>query len=57
MVQSIYRQIAYLYPVVDDWAHTQVKTLVLGHVAHIQVPDVFNGELLKFLMSDNIPRP
>jgi pimeloyl-ACP methyl ester carboxylesterase len=80
MVQSIYRQITYLDPVVYDWAHIKAKTLVLGgardgqdfpalakhiagtipgaglviipnvgHVPHIQVPDVFNRELLKFL--------
>jgi pimeloyl-ACP methyl ester carboxylesterase len=80
MVQSIYRQITYLDPVVHDWAHIKAKTLVLGgerdgqnfpalakhiadtipnaelvilpnvgHVPHIQVPDVFNRELLKFL--------
>ena len=80
MVRAIYRQITYLDPVVDDWAHIKAKTLVLGgdkdgpdfperakhiaetvpnatlvlipgvgHVPHIQVPDVFNRELLKFL--------
>ena len=30
MVRSIYQQITYLDPVVDDWAHIKVKTLVLG---------------------------
>jgi pimeloyl-ACP methyl ester carboxylesterase len=30
MVQSIYRQITYLDPVVYDWAHIQAKTLVMG---------------------------
>jgi pimeloyl-ACP methyl ester carboxylesterase len=80
MVRSIYRQITYLDPVVHDWAHIKVKTLVLGgerdgenfpalarhiageipgselvlipnvgHVPHLQVPDIFNRELLKFL--------
>src|SRR5690242_8538613 len=80
MVRSIYQQITYLDPVVHDWAHIKVKTLVLGgerdgedfpalakhiadtipgaelvlipkvgHVPHLQVPDVFNRELLKFL--------
>jgi pimeloyl-ACP methyl ester carboxylesterase len=80
MVRSIYQQITYLDPVVDDWAHIKVKTLVLGgerdgqnfpelakhiadtipgaelviipnvgHVPHLQVPDIFNRELLKFL--------
>jgi len=80
MVQSIYRQITYLDPVVHDWEHIKVKTLVLGgekdgqnfpalarhiaetipgaelvlipnvgHVPHIQAPEVFNRELLKFL--------
>jgi len=80
MVRSIYQQITYLDPVVDDWAHIKVKALVLGgerdgqnfpalakhiadtipgaqlviipnvgHVPHIQVPDIFNRELLKFL--------
>jgi pimeloyl-ACP methyl ester carboxylesterase len=84
MVRSIYQQITYLDPVVDDWAHIKVKTLVLGgeldgqdfpalakhiadtipgaelviipkvgHVPHIQVPDTFNRELLKFLKSDS----
>ncbi len=84
MVRSIYQQITYLDPVVDDWAHIKVKTLVLGgeldgqnfpalakhiadtipgaelviipkvgHVPHIQVPDTFNRELLKFLESDS----
>jgi len=82
MVRSIYQQITYLDPVVDDWAHIKVKTLVLGgdkdgenfpalakhiadtipggelvllpglgHVPHIQAPDVFYKALLKFLMS------
>jgi len=80
MVRSIYQQITYLDPVVDDWAHIKVKTLVLGgdkdgsdfparakhiadtipggelvlipgagHVPHIQTPDIFYKELLKFL--------
>ncbi|HEV2272570.1 MAG TPA: alpha/beta hydrolase [Acidobacteriaceae bacterium] len=80
MVQSIYRQMPYLDPVVDDWAHIKVKTLVLGgerdganfpalgkhiagtipgaelvilpkvgHVAHLQEPEVFNRVLLRFL--------
>jgi len=80
MVRAIYQQITYLDPVVYDWAHIKVKTLVLGgerdgenfpeyarhiaseipgsqlvlipnvgHVPHIQVPDVFYRELLKFL--------
>src|SRR5579864_9135054 len=30
MVRSIYHQITYLDPVVHDWAHIKVKTLVLG---------------------------
>lgn len=80
MVQSIYRQITYLDPVVHDWEHIKVKAMVLGgerdgqnfpalakhvadsipgaklviipkagHVPHIQMPDVFNKELLQFL--------
>jgi pimeloyl-ACP methyl ester carboxylesterase len=80
MVQSIYRQITYLDPVVYDWAHIKVKAMVLGgekdgqnfpvlakhiaetipgaklviipgvgHVPHVQVPDIFNKELLAFL--------
>jgi pimeloyl-ACP methyl ester carboxylesterase len=80
MVRSIYQQITYLDPVVHDWAHIKVKTLVLGgerdgenfpalarhiaseipgsqvvlipnvgHVPHLQVPDIFYMELLKFL--------
>lgn len=80
MVRSIYQQITYLDPVVDDWAHIKARTLVLGgekdtadfparakhiadtipngelllipgvgHVPHLQVPDIFNKELLKFL--------
>jgi pimeloyl-ACP methyl ester carboxylesterase len=80
MVQSIYRQITYLDPVVHDWEHIKVKTLVIGgerdgqnfpalarhiantipdsqlvlipnvgHVPHIQAPEIFNRELLKFL--------
>ena len=80
MVRAIYRQMPYLDPVVYDWAHIKVKTLVLGgdkdgpdfpaqakhiadtipggqlvllpnlgHVPHIQAPDVFYRELLKFL--------
>jgi len=83
MVRSIYQQITYLDPVVDDWAHIKVKTLVLGgdkdtpdfperakhiadtipggqlvllpglgHVPHLQAPDVFYRELMKFLKSD-----
>lgn len=82
MVRSIYQQITYLDPVVDDWAHIKVKTLVLGgdrdgpdfpaqakhiadtipggqlvlipgvgHVPHLQSPDIFYRELLKFLKS------
>jgi pimeloyl-ACP methyl ester carboxylesterase len=84
MVRSICQQITFLDPVVDDWAHIKVKTLVLGgeldgqnfptlakhiadtipgaelviipkvgHVPHIQVPEIFNRELLKFLESDS----
>ena len=80
MVRSIYQQITYLDPVVHDWEHIKVKTLVIGgekdtedfpvrakhiadsipgaqlvlipgggHVPHIQMPDVFYLELLKFL--------
>lgn len=80
MVRSIYQQITYLDPVVYDWPHIKVKTLVLGgeqdgpnfpaqakhiadtipgaelvlipnvgHVPHIQAPDIFYRELLKFL--------
>jgi len=80
MVRSICQQITYLDPVVHDWAHIKVKTLVLGgerdgenfpqlarhiaseipgselvlipnvgHVPHLQVPDIFYRELLKFL--------
>ena len=30
MVRAIYQQITYLDPVVYDWAHIKVKTLVLG---------------------------
>ena len=30
MVQSIYRQMPYLDPVVHDWAHIKAKTLVIG---------------------------
>ena len=83
MVRSIYQQITYLDPVVDDWAHIKVKTLVLGgerdgqnfpalakhiadtipgaelviipnvgHVPHLQVPEIFNRELLKFLQPE-----
>jgi pimeloyl-ACP methyl ester carboxylesterase len=82
MVRSIYQQITYLDPVVYDWPHIKVKTLVLGgdkdgenfpalakhiadtipgaelvlipnvgHVPHLQVPDIFCRELLKFLKS------
>jgi pimeloyl-ACP methyl ester carboxylesterase len=82
MVRSIYQQITYLDPVVDDWAHIKAKALVLGgdrdgqnfpalakhiadtipgaqlvlipnvgHVPHLQVPELFNQELLKFLKS------
>jgi pimeloyl-ACP methyl ester carboxylesterase len=82
MVRAIYQQITYLDPVVHDWEHIKVKTLVLGgerdgqnfpalarhiadtipgaqlviipqagHVPHIQMPDIFNRELLKFLNS------
>jgi pimeloyl-ACP methyl ester carboxylesterase len=80
MIRAILQQITYLDPVVYDWPHIKVKTLVLGgdkdgpdfptlakriadtipggtlvllpglgHVPHIQAPDVFNRELLKFL--------
>jgi pimeloyl-ACP methyl ester carboxylesterase len=80
MVRSIYQQITYLDPVVYDWPHIKVKTLVLGgeldgqnfpalakhiadtipgaelvivpkagHVLHLETPDVFNREVLKFL--------
>jgi pimeloyl-ACP methyl ester carboxylesterase len=80
MVRSIYQQITYLDPVVDDWAHIKAKTLVIGgerdvenfpslakhiantvphadlvlfpnvgHVPHLQIPEKFNAELLKFL--------
>src|SRR5579863_2061156 len=65
MVRPIYRQMPYLDPVVYDWAHIQARTLVIGgdkdgenflalipnvgHVPHIQAPDVFLRELLKFL--------
>jgi pimeloyl-ACP methyl ester carboxylesterase len=80
MVRSIYQQITYLDPVVDDWAHIRAKTLVIGgerdgenfpslakhiantvphadlvlfpnvgHVPHLQIPEKFNAELLKFL--------
>jgi pimeloyl-ACP methyl ester carboxylesterase len=83
MVRAIFREMPYLDPVVYDWAHIKVKTLVIGgdkdgenfpalakhiadsipgselvllpnvgHVPHIQVPEVFNKELLKFLLSD-----
>jgi pimeloyl-ACP methyl ester carboxylesterase len=83
MVRSIYQQITYLDPVVYDWPHIKVKTLVLGgdkdgenfpdlakhiadtipgaelvlipnvgHVPHLQVPDIFCRELLKFLKSN-----
>ena len=83
MVRSIYQQITYLDPVVHDWAHIKVRTLVLGgeqdgenfpalakhiadtiprgelalipnagHVPHVQVPDIFYRELLKFLNSE-----
>jgi pimeloyl-ACP methyl ester carboxylesterase len=82
MVRSIYQQVPYLDPVVHDWEHIKVKTLVLGgerdgqnfpalakhiadtipgaqlvlipgvgHVPHIQVPEIFNREILKFLNS------
>ena len=82
MVRSIYQQITYLDPVVYDWPHIKVKTLVLGgekdgqdfpvlagqiakaipgaelviipnagHVPHLEVPEVFYRELLKFLKS------
>ena len=84
MARSILQQITVLDPVVDDWAHIKVRTLVIGgaldtpdfperakhiadtiphgelvlipgvgHVPHIQVPEVFNRELLKFLKSDS----
>jgi pimeloyl-ACP methyl ester carboxylesterase len=82
MVRAIYQQITYLDPVVYDWPHIKVKTLVLGgeldgqdfpnlakhiadqipgaqltivpnagHVLHLETPDVFYRELLKFLKS------
>ncbi len=82
MVRSIYQQITYLDPVVYDWPHIKVKTLVLGgdldgqdfpalakhiadtipdarlvvvpnagHVLHLEVPETFYRELLKFLKS------
>jgi pimeloyl-ACP methyl ester carboxylesterase len=84
MVRSIYQQITFLDPVVDDWAHIKAKTLVLGgerdgpdfparakhiastipngelvlipnvgHVPHLQSPDIFYKELLKFLKPGN----
>ena len=87
MVRSIYQQITYLDPVVDDWAHIKVKTLVLGgdkdgpdfpalarhiadtipggelvllpglgHVPHLQAPDVFDRALLTFLADTAKPR-
>ncbi len=81
MVSAIYRQMPYLDPVTDDWAHIKVKAMVLGgekdftefpkyakhiaatipggaevvilpgigHVPHLQAPEVFNKELLRFL--------
>jgi len=80
MVQSIYRQMPYLDPVVYDWPKIKAKTLVLGgdkdganfpelarhiaetipgaalalipnagHVPHLEMPEIFNRELLKFL--------
>ena len=80
MVQSIYREITYLDPVVHDWEHIKAKTLVIGgerdgqnfpalarhiadtvpgaelflipkvgHVPHVQAPEIFNAELLRFL--------
>jgi pimeloyl-ACP methyl ester carboxylesterase len=80
MVRAIYQQITYLDPVVYDWPHIKVKTLVLGgeldgqdfpalakhiadtipgaalviipkvgHVPHLEAPDVFLRELLQFL--------
>jgi len=80
MVRAIYQQITYLDPVVYDWSHIKVKTLVLGgdkdtpdfperakyiadtipgaqlvlipgvgHVPHLQTPDLFYKALLKFL--------
>ena len=80
MVRSIYQQMPYLDPVVDDWAHIQARTLVLGgdkdgenfpalakhiadtiphgeldllpnlgHVPHLESPEVFNRELMRFL--------
>ncbi len=80
MVQSIYRQMLYLDPVVYDWAKIKVKTLViggekdgsdfpalakhiadtipgaelvilpnLGHVPHLEAPEMFYPPLLKFL--------
>jgi pimeloyl-ACP methyl ester carboxylesterase len=82
MVRAIYQQITYLDPVVYDWPHIKVKTLVMGgdkdgedfpalakhiagtipgaelvlfpnvgHLPHIQTPDLFNQALLKFLNS------
>jgi pimeloyl-ACP methyl ester carboxylesterase len=83
MVRSIYQQMPYLDPVIDDWAHIKARTLVLGgdkdgenfpalakhiadtiphgelvllpnlgHVPHLESPDAFNRELLKFLKSE-----
>jgi pimeloyl-ACP methyl ester carboxylesterase len=83
MVRSIIRQLPYLDPVVYDWAHIKVKTLVIGgerdgqdfpaharhiadtipgaqlvlipnagHIPHLETPDIFYRELLKFLKSD-----
>ncbi len=86
MVRTILQQITYLDPVVDDWLHIKVKTLVIGgekddlsgqdfpapakrvadtipgaqlvvipnvgHVPHLESPDIFNRELLKFLKSE-----
>jgi len=86
MVRAIYQQITYLDPVVYDWPHIKVKTLVLGgeldgqnfpalakhiadtipgaelvlipnvgHVPHLESPDIFYRELLKFLKADAAP--
>jgi pimeloyl-ACP methyl ester carboxylesterase len=80
MVRAIYRQMLMLDPVVHDWPHIKVKTLViggekdtenfpaqakravdtipnaelvllpnLGHVPHIEAPEIFHRELIKFL--------
>jgi pimeloyl-ACP methyl ester carboxylesterase len=84
MVRAIYQQITYLDPVVYDWPHIKVKTLVLGgekdgqdfpalarhiadtipgaelviipnagHVPHLEMPEVFSRELLRFLKPES----